>query len=145
MTKKLMFAATLLFAVVSVGIATAHVADEPKIDGKWSGQIPRPNRSYDSVFEFKVDGEKLTGKVYALDTEFEIVSGKVKGETISFRIGTTQGNYTGKVLGDQIDCEVNLSGGEFGSRKMSFKLTRVKDESSTGVSNVALLIERSSP
>jgi len=127
MTKKLMFAATLLLAIISIGIAAAHVADEPKIDGKWSGQIPRPNRSYDSVFDFKVDGEKLTGKVYALDTEFDIVGGKVKGNTISFRIGTTQGNYTGKVSGDQIDCEVNLSGGEFGSRKMAFKLTRVKE------------------
>ena len=127
MTKKLMIAATLLLAIVSVGIAARRLADEAKIDGKWSGQIPRPNRTYDSVFDFKVDGEKLTGKVYALDTEFDIVGGKVKGNTISFRIGTTQGNYTGKVSGDQIDCEVNLSGGEFGSRKMAFKLTRVKE------------------
>src|SRR5437879_12861503 len=103
MTKKLMFAATLLLAIISVGIATAHVADEPKIDGKWSGQIPRPNRSYDSVFEFKVDGEKLTGRVYALDTEFETVRGKVQGGSISSRIGTTQGNTTGTVCESQID------------------------------------------
>ena len=127
MTKKLMIAGTLLLAIVSAGIAATHIADEPKIDGKWSGQVPRPNRSYDSVFEFKVEGEKLTGKVYALDTEFDIVGGKVKGDTISFRIGTTQGNYSGKVSGDQINCEVNLSGGEFGSRKMAFKLARVKE------------------
>src|ERR1700686_460602 len=97
MAKRFMILATLLIAIVSAGMAAGRVADEPKIDGKWSGQIPRPNRSYDSVFEFKVDGEKLTGNVYALGNEYDIVGGKVKGDTISFRIGTTQANYTGKV------------------------------------------------
>ena len=129
MTKKLMILATLLIAIVATGLTAARVADEPKIDGKWSGQIPRPNRSYDSVFQFKAEGEKLTGKVSPkdLDQEYDIVGGKIKGDTITFRIGNTQGNYTAKVSGDQIEGEVSLSGGEFGNRKMAFKLTRVKE------------------
>src|SRR5260221_4266586 len=126
MTKKLMILVVLLIAIGSAGLTAGRAIDEPKIDGKWSGQIPRPSQSYDAVFQFKVDGEKLTGKVNAADMEFDIVGGKVKGDMISFRIGTTQGNYSGKVSGDQIDGEVSLSGGEFGSRKMAFKLTPVK-------------------
>ena len=127
MTKRIMVTALFLAALISIGYAHGHASDEPKIDGKWSGQIPRPNRSYDSVFEFKVDGEKLTGKVHALDMEWDIVGGKVKGDTISFRIGNTQGAYTAKVSGDEMNGEVAFSGGEFGSRKMAFRLARVKD------------------
>jgi hypothetical protein len=127
MTKRFLIAAALLVALVSTGVAGARGSDGPKIDGKWSGQIPRPNRSIDSVFDFKVDGEKLTGKAYALDMEFDIVGGKVKGDTISFKIGNTQGSYTAKVSGDEMNGEVSFSGGEFGTRKMAFKLTRVKE------------------
>jgi hypothetical protein len=126
MTKRFTIVA-LLIALISIGVVHGRAIHEQKIDGKWSGQIPRPNQSYDSVFEFKVDGEKLTGKVYALDMEWDIVGGKVKGDTISFRIGNTQGAYTAKVSGDEMNGEVALSGGEFGSRKMAFKLNRVKD------------------
>lgn len=126
MTKRFTIVTLLLIALISIG-AHGRVGDEQKIDGKWSGQIPRPSRSYDSVFEFKVDGEKLTGKVYALEQEWDIVGGKVKGDMISFRVGNTQGDYTAKVSGDEMNGEVAFSGGEFGSRKMAFKLTRVKD------------------
>ena len=127
MTKRFAITTMLLIASLSVGVAYARANDDPKIEGKWSGQIPRPSRSYDSVFEFRVNGEKLTGKVYAAEQEWDIVGGKVKGDTISFRIGNTQGDYTAKVSGDEMDGQVALSGGEFGSRKMTFKLTRVKD------------------
>ena len=129
MTKRLLILCGLLIAVVSAGMATARGLDEVKIDGKWSGAIPRPSRSYDCIFEFKADGEKLAGKVYSkdLDQDFDIVGGKIKGNTISFRVGGTQGNYTATLSGDEINGEVTVSGGEFGNRKMAFKLTRVKE------------------
>lgn len=127
MKKRFSMAAILLIALISIGGASGRSADDPKIDGKWSGQIPRPNRSYDTIFQFKVDGEKLTGKAYAAEMEFDIVGGKVKGDTISFKVGNTQGSYSAKVSGDEMNGEVSFSGGEFGARKMAFKLTRVKE------------------
>lgn len=127
MSRKFMMAAALLIAFVCVGIAAAQVADGPKIEGKWAGQIPRPNHNYDSVFEFKVNGEKLTGTVNAEGMEFDIVDGKVKGDTISFKVGNTQGNYTAKVSGDEMNGKVAFSGGEFGSRTMEFKAKRMKE------------------
>lgn len=127
MTKRLTVAAILFCALISIGATRGHALDDVKIDGKWSGQIPRPSRSYDAVFEFKVDGEKLTGNVHSLDMDWDIVGGKVKGDTISFKIGDTPGNYSAKVSGDEMSGEVSFSGGEFGSRKMAFKLSRAKD------------------
>jgi hypothetical protein len=127
MHRKFTMAAALLIAFVCAGIAGTRVADGPKIDGKWVGQIPRPNHNYDAVFEFKVEGEKLTGNVNSEGMDFEIVNGKVKGDTVSFRLGSTQGNYTAKVSGDEMTGKVAFSGGEFGSRTMDFKLTRMKE------------------
>jgi|SRR5262249_34196680 hypothetical protein len=123
MGKALILAATLLLAFVYAA------ADDVKIEGKWVGQIPRPDHNYDAVFVFNVKGDKLTGTVKAaeLDNELEIVDGKVKGDTISFRIGGTSGTYTGKVSGDEINCKVTLTGGEFGGRTLPFTLKRTKD------------------
>src|SRR6266404_5483774 len=99
MTKRIIMAAAMLMLFVCGSLATPSTIDNAKIDGKWSGQIPRPSRSYDAVFEFKVSGEKLTGMVRSsdLDQEFEINEGKIKDDTISFKIGSTPGTYTGKI------------------------------------------------
>lgn len=127
MARTFIMAATLLMALVCVGIAAQQATDGPKIEGKWAGQIPRPNHNYDAVFEFKVKGEKLSGTVNSEGMDFDIVDGKVKGDTISFRVGNTQGNYTAKVSGDEMNGKVAFSGGEFGSRTMEFKAKRMKD------------------
>ena len=129
MARKLVIFATLVLSLILGASAAIGRADGPKLDGKWSGSIPRPSHSYDSVFEFKASGDKLTGTVRSseLDQEFEIVDGKIKGDTISFRIGSTSGSYSGKINGDEIAMKVNLSGGEFGSRVMDFTLKRIKE------------------
>ena len=126
MTKRIPIV-VLLIALISISAVSGPSRDDVKIDGKWSGQIPRPSRNYDAVFEFKAEGEKLTGRVYVLEQYMDIVGGKVKGDTISFHIGSTPGTYSLKVSGDEMNGEVSLSGGEFGSRKMAFHLTRVKE------------------
>lgn len=127
MLRRLSIASILLITFVCVVAARAEAADGPNINGKWAGYIPRPSRNYDAVFEFKVDGEKLTGTVNAEGMDFDIVDGKVKGDMISFRVGTTPGNYSAKVSGDEMNGKLALSGGEFGSRTLEFKLKRMKE------------------
>jgi hypothetical protein len=127
MIRKIIVSAILLMTLASVAATTPRPSEGPKVDGKWVGQIPRPNQSYDAVFSFKASGEKLTGTVNAIDQEFEINDGKIKGDSVSFKIGSTAGTYSGKVSGDEIAMKVNLSGGEFGSRVMDFTLKRVKE------------------
>ena len=129
MIRSFLPAATLLLAFVCAATAELRASDDVKIEGKWVGQIPRPNHNYDAEFVFNVNGEKLTGTVKAaeIDNEFEIVDGKVKGDTISFKIGSTSGTYSGKVVGDEINGKVTLTGGEFGNRTLLFTLKRAKD------------------
>ncbi len=123
MSKAFLPAAALLLVSVSA------MSDEVKIDGKWLGAIPRPNHNYPSVFIFKVKGDKLTGTVKPedADEEFEIVDGKVKGNTISFKLGSTPGVYTGTVVGDEIKCKFEMKGGEFGNRTLPFTLNRATE------------------
>jgi hypothetical protein len=125
MSKTMIVAVALLVASVCSALAATRLPGGPKIDGKWSGQIPRPNNSFDAIFEFQAEGQKLTGTVNANGDQFEIVDGQIKSDTISFRIGSTAGTYSGKVSGDEIAMKVVLTGGEFGSRTMDFTLKRM--------------------
>lgn len=91
---------------------TAAAAD---VTGAWKGTAQTPNGPIERTFNFKVDGNKLTG-----DTNSEIFGksviddGTVDGDTISFTITVNfQGNqgkvnYKGKVKGDQIDFTVEI-------------------------------------
>jgi hypothetical protein len=93
---------------------TAAAAD---ITGTWKGIAETPAGKVERTFNFKVDGNKLTGE--ALSDAFgnsEIQDGKVDGDTITFTIDVkfqgNQGkaNYTGKIAGDQIKMSVKVEG-----------------------------------
>jgi hypothetical protein len=97
--------------ILSVALAAA-AAD---VTGTWKGTAQTPNGPVERTFNFKVDGNKLTG-----DTNSEIFGksviddGAVDGDNISFTITVNfQGNqgkvnYKGKVKGDQIDFTVEI-------------------------------------
>src|SRR5215472_14237463 len=62
LTKKLGIAAITLIVLTCGVIAATRPAAGPDVNGKWSGGIPSPRGdSIDVTFEFKVEGEKLTG------------------------------------------------------------------------------------
>lgn len=97
--------------ILSVAL-TAAAAD---VTGTWKGTAQTPNGPVERTFNFKVDGNKLTG-----DTNSEIFGksviddGAVDGDNISFTITVNfQGNqgkvnYKGKVKGGQIDFTVEI-------------------------------------
>lgn len=88
-----------LGALAAVAVYAADVA------GKWSAQVPaREGQTRDATFNFKVDGEKLTGTMSGQQGDIEITDGKVSGDTISFTVTTQRGaqKYTGKVEGATI-------------------------------------------
>ena len=103
MTKKLMFAVTLMI-VMAVGLFAADVT------GKWTAQVPgRQGATMEQTFTLKADGDKLTGSVTGFQgMEQPISEGKVSGDTISFvtsieRNGNTfKSTYTGTVAGSEI-------------------------------------------
>jgi len=65
------------------------------------------------TFTFKVDGDKLTGKVESAMGEIELTNGKVKGDEFSFDVdvgGNTMGHDC-KISGDEIKMKVKGFGG----------------------------------
>ena len=79
------------------------------ITGKWTAQVPgREGALRETTFNFKVDGDKLTGTVSGRQNDNPISDGKVKGDEISFTVKMSFGgndvvlNYKGKVAGEEI-------------------------------------------
>ena len=79
------------------------------LSGKWSGDMPgRGGDTTPTTFNFKVDGEKLTGTMTGPQGDLPLQEGKVAGNQISFSATLDFGGntikilYKGTVTGDQI-------------------------------------------
>jgi putative heme iron utilization protein len=112
-TNRFVFVLTL-FLAVSMVVAAADVT------GKWTAQVPgREGQTRQVNFNFKVDGDKLTGTMSgAQGQEIAISDGKVTGDSISFVVTMERGgntmkqNYTGKVSGNEIQMKRESSQGQ---------------------------------
>jgi hypothetical protein len=103
----------LLFVLILLCLVPVFAAD---ISGKWTATIKTPIGDMNYVFDFKVEGEKLTGKAVMSmggeSSESVLSEGSVKGDEISFV-------ETLKVQGQELRCEYKgtISGNEIrGSR-----------------------------
>ena len=109
------FAVCALFVLAAVG-AAAYAAD---VTGKWTAAIDTQIGVQNYSYDFKVDGEKLTGIAKSQFSESPIAEGSVKGDEISFVENLKfEGQevrvvYKGKIAGDEI--KFNRQVGEFAS------------------------------
>lgn len=107
------FAVCVLFVLA---VASAFAAGAA---GKWTTAIDTPIGVQNYTYDFKVDGEKLTGSAKSQFSESQISEGSVKGDAISFvemltyQDMTIRVVYTGTISGDEI--KFNRKVGEFAS------------------------------
>jgi len=109
-----MIAMSTLLAVVALG------AD---VSGKWKAEFTTPDGTQRvNNFEFKQEGEKLTGTVAGTQDQTKIENGVVKGDEISFQADRPFGrfSYKGKISGDSIQFRV-----EFGDNGFEITAKRV--------------------
>jgi len=96
------------------------------LNGKWTGVVKTPDGTDLQVtYNFKVDGDKLTGTAESTSGVYAIDSGKVSGDTFSFDI-TAEGNvypHAGKFYEDSCGLDI-----DFGGQKAHATLTRVTDK-----------------
>ena len=104
----------ILAVLILVGLVCVYAAD---ITGKWTTQFDSQVGIQKYVFEFKVEGTKLTGMAISrigeaqTDTNTPITEGTINGDDITFVENLDyQGmqlkiTYKGKISGD----EINLS------------------------------------
>ena len=123
---------TLIMTVMALGfLVSARAAD---VAGKWKAEFDTQVGLQKYTFDFKVEGEKLTGKLTAerdgQTREASLTEGKINKDDISFvetlklpdqdlRI-----EFTGKVSGDEIKFTRKV--GDLGSSEATAR--RVKEE-----------------
>ena len=109
------FATCALFVLAAV-CAAAFAAG---VGGKWTAAIDTQVGMQNYTYDFKVDGEKLTGTAKSQFSESQIAEGSVKGDAISFIETLTYQEmpirvaYTGTISGDEI--KFNRKVGELAS------------------------------
>ena len=116
---------TMIAAAFALAIAAPAIA--ASIDGAWSAKVPAPNGqvSLDVVFNFRVDGSKLTGTVAIPDGQsFRLVDTSIDGDDIAFAVEGETARYTGKMSGDEIKMQVTFKSSENGTRKWDFVARR---------------------
>ncbi len=103
-----------VFGALVALAASALAAD---VTGKWTAQVPgRGGQTRETTFNFKADGEKLTGTISGMQNDLEIQDGKLKGDDVSFSVKVSfQGNemkmsYKGKLAGDEIKFTREVEG-----------------------------------
>ena len=87
------------------------------VSGKWTAEVPgRQGQAQTTTFNFKVDGDKLSGTLTNPRGEQTIADGKVSGDDISFSVTLSMGGneikmlYKGKVAGSEIKFTREVEG-----------------------------------
>lgn len=113
--------------VMTMFLAVAMLVSAADVSGKWTAQVPGRNDQVRPVnFDFKVDGDKLTGTVSGGQGQpAPIADGKISGDNISFSVtmerggNTVKQTYTGKVSGNEI--QMKREGGQGQAREFVAK------------------------
>lgn len=110
----------------------AVAADKADPTGTWNWTVTRPDgQKVEVTGTFKLDGEKLTGTVKALEMESKIQDGTFKNGEVTFTsIREREGmkftvNYKGKLDGDMIKGTINAKVGDQ-ERKLDWAAKRAK-------------------
>jgi hypothetical protein len=101
--------------IAALATLPAAAAD---VDGRWNASVDTPQGPFAMVFEFKADGEKLTG---AMSNDFmgstPISDGVIKGNEFSFKLTIMAGpagditiKYRGYVKGDDLNLLSTFEG-----------------------------------
>jgi hypothetical protein len=120
MTSRIVFVLALIATLALVVLA----AD---VSGKWTAQVPgRDGQTRETSFNFKVNGDKLTGTMTGRQGEdIPITDGTISGDTLSFTVVREFGGnqmkftYTGKIAGEEI--QFKREGGRGSAREFTAK------------------------
>ncbi len=94
----------LMVFVLAVSAFAADVA------GKWTSSFDGPDGKMEIVFNFKVDGDKVSGSVTTPHGDMAITDGTVKGDDITFTVGNEQFKavHKGKIAGNEMKLSIDM-------------------------------------
>lgn len=82
------------------------------LTGKWTGVLKMANNDLPVTYNFKVEGDKLTGNAEAPQGVLPLMEGKISGTEFSFNLDFNGMpiKHTGKYYGDSIAIDVEFNG-----------------------------------
>ncbi len=120
-----------IFLTACLMLAALTVAWAADVNGKWVAQVTGQNgQTRETTFNFKAEGDKLTGTVSGRQGDNPISDGKISGDEISFTVTFNAGgnerklHYKGKISGDEIKFTRSMEGGNQPGQEFTAK--RVK-------------------
>jgi hypothetical protein len=96
------------FSLVALGLAISFFIRAADLAGKWTAAFDTQIGEQHYTYDFKVDGDNVTGTAKSDNGDVEIKDGKLSGDTVTFVENVkVQGmdiriEYTGKIAGDEI-------------------------------------------
>ncbi|HEY4324744.1 MAG TPA: hypothetical protein VGN20_12185 [Mucilaginibacter sp.] len=118
--KRKIFVSTALLCCFIVLVAV--IAD---LNGKWTGTIKTPDgQDLPVTYNFKVDGNKLTGTAESPAGQVTVDNGTIDGNDFKFKVTVDGADYphAGKLYADSCGMDI-----DFGGQKSHFTLKRVTD------------------
>jgi len=107
MKKKLFSLGAIAFGLIFLMAALSG------LDGKWAGIIKTPDgNEFPAGYNFKTDGEILTGTANSQYGTVSIDSGKISGNSFSFQVTVDGNNYPhkGKFYDDSCGLDIDFGG-----------------------------------
>jgi hypothetical protein len=97
----------IVFPLVALALCCALTVYAADPTGKWTTTISTQIGELAYTYEFKVEGDKLTGKAKSQFGDIEITEGKISGDEITF---VENVNFEGNAI--RIEYKGKVSGGE---------------------------------
>ena len=110
----------LLALVMTIGFAaTAFAAD---VTGKWVGNVETPNGPLELTYEFKADGETLTGTVASPMGSLPLNKGKIAGGVLTYEVALEGGVITHEAKVNDAGTEITVKAtGDWGTSEYVVK------------------------
>jgi hypothetical protein len=104
-TPKIIFTA-LLMCCFFTGFATIE-----SLNGRWTGLLKTDQgNEYPLMYDFKIDGNQLTGTARTPKGDMPINDGKVTGNNFTFNVvvNNMEIDHSGKFYGDSVGVDISL-------------------------------------
>jgi hypothetical protein len=110
----------LLTLVMTIGVAaTAFGAD---VTGKWVGSVETPNGPMELTYEFKAEGETLTGTVASAMGALPLDKGKVTGGVLTYQVALEGSVITHEATVNEAGTEITVKAtGDWGTSEYVVK------------------------
>ncbi len=101
---------TLALVTVCIAVCFAAIAG---IAGKWEGKLEtETGEVYPLLYNFQIDGDKLTGTAKTPKGDMPIEDGKITGDSFKFTVSIEDIHiaHTGKFYGDSVGVDIEANG-----------------------------------